>query len=282
MRIVPKGEVKNAAYILLGLFFSVLGYELFLIPNSIAAGGFTGAAQLINSLTGLPIGALALAMNAPLFLISMRSMGWRFALRSLIGTIAFSLGLDALSLRAPVQDIWLATVYGGLFCGAGFGLILRGNATTGGTDMLASLIHRLIPSIRVSIGLFLVDGLVIFASAFVFDTTRAMYALICTFITNVVVDFVLEGPNSSHAFFIISDRSDEIARRIMAELDRGVTALDGTGMFSGQRKQVLLCAVSRLETVSLRRITFSVDPSAFIISTKANDTFGEGFKELRR
>ena len=279
---LPKGEIKNAVFILLGLMFSVLGYALFLIPNNIAAGGFTGAAQLINHMTGLPIGAMALAMNVPLFLISMRSMGWRFALRSLIATLAFSLALDAFSLRPPVQDIWLATVYGGLLSGAGFGLVLRGSATTGGTDMLASLIHRLIPPIRVSVGIFLVDGLVILASAFVFDTTRAMYALICTFITNLVVDFVLEGPNSSHSFFIISDHSEEIARRIMAELDRGVTALEGTGMFSGQKKQVLLCVVSRLETVPLRRIAFSVDPAAFIISTRANDTFGEGFKELHK
>ena len=282
MKYLPKGETKNAIYILLGLILSVLGYELFLIPNSIAAGGFTGAAQLINSLTGLPIGALALAMNVPLFLISIRSMGWRFVLRSLIVTLAFSLALDTFTLRAPVQDIWLATVYGGLLSGAGFGLVLRGSATTGGTDMLASLIHRLIPPIRVSIGIFLVDGLVILASAFVFDTTRAMYALICTLITNVVVDFVLEGPNSSHSFFIISDRSDEIARRIMDELERGVTGLEGVGMYSGTSKRVLLCAVSRLESVRLRRIVFAVDPSAFFISTRSHDTYGEGFKELEK
>lgn len=281
MRSLLKGELKNAAYIFTGLLFSVLGYQLFLIPNEIAAGGFTGAAQLINSLTGLPIGSMALAMNVPLFLISMRSMGWRFALRSLIGTIAFSLALDAFPMRPPMQDVWLATVYGGLLSGAGFGLVLRGSATTGGTDMLASLIHRLIPPIRVSVGIFLVDGLVILASAFVFDPTRAMYALICTFITNLVVDFVLEGPNSSHSFFIISDKSDEIARRIMEELDRGVTGLEGTGMYSGTRKRVLLCAVNRLESVHLRRIIFSVDPSAFFISTRSRDTYGEGFKDLR-
>ena len=209
MRFLPKGEWKNALYILSGLCFSVLGYELFLIPNSIAAGGFTGIAQLINSATGLPIGAMALALNAPLFLLSIRSIGWRFALRSLIAAFAFSLALDTLGLRFAVQDIWLAAVYGGLFSGAGFGLVMRGSATTGGSEMLASLLHRLIPPLRVSVGTFLVDGLVIAASAFVFDATRAMYALICTFITNLMVDLVLEGPDSSHAFFIISDHSDE-------------------------------------------------------------------------
>ena len=282
MRHLPKGELKNAILILFGLAFSTLGYKLFLIPNNIAAGGFTGIAQLVHHGTGLPIGAISLALNVPLFLVSMKSLGLRFGVRSLIVTIAFSLLLDGVSLRFPVQDMWLATVYGGLFCGMGFGLILRGSATTGGTDMLASLIHRLVPPIRVSMGIFLVDGLVIIASAFVFDTLSAMYALICTLITNVVVDFVLEGPNSSHSFFIISDRSDEIARRVLSELDRGVTGLDGMGMYSQTPKRVLLCVVSRMETTHLRRIVFSVDPRAFLISTKAHDTYGEGFKEIEK
>ena len=282
MRYLPKGELKNAILILFGLAFGTLGYKLFLIPNNIAAGGFTGIAQLVHHGTGLPIGAISLALNVPLFLVSMKSLGLRFGVRSLIVTIAFSLLLDGVSLRFPVQDMWLATVYGGLFCGMGFGLILRGSATTGGTDMLASLIHRLVPPIRVSMGIFLVDGLVIIASAFVFDTLSAMYALICTLITNVVVDFVLEGPNSSHSFFIISDRSDEIARRVLSELDRGVTGLDGMGMYSQTPKRVLLCVVSRMETTHLRRIVFSVDPRAFLISTKAHDTYGEGFKEIEK
>ena len=282
MRIPENREWRNLLYILLGLFFSVLADALFLIPNGIAAGGFTGAAQLLNRIAGLPIGALVLAMNAPLFLLSIGTLGRRFALRSLIVTGVFSLALDNLLLRSPIQDIWLAAVYGGLLLGLGIGLLLRGGATTGGSEMLSSLLHRVIPALRVSYGIFLVDGLVILASAFVFDATRAMYALISTFIANLVTDFVLEGPNSSYSFFIISDKSDEIARRIMDELDRGVTGLAGVGMYSGTQKQVLLCAVGRMESVRLRRIVFSVDPSAFFISTKSRDTYGEGFKEPHR
>ena len=272
-------ELHNVLLIVLGLISCTLAYSLFLIPNNIAAGGFTGIAQLINSFTTWPVGTVSLVLNVPLFLISMRSMGLRFGLRSLAATIAFSLLLDAVNLDWSMNDRWLATVYGGLLSGAGFGLILRGSATTGGTDMLASLIHRLCPRIKVSIGLFAIDGLVIVASAFVFDTAAAMYALIATLISNVVVDFVLEGPNSAHSFFIISDKSDEIARRILKELERGVTGLDGMGMYSMEHKRVLLCVVSRLETVPLRRIVFSVDPKASLISSKAHETYGEGFKE---
>lgn len=278
MKKIRDSELFNAVLIALGLLLCTLAYNLFLIPNTIAAGGFTGIAQLINSFTGWPVGSVSLALNVPLFLISMKSMGLKFGLRSLIATVMLSLMLDNLHFGWSMDDRWLATVYGGLLSGAGFGLILRGNATTGGTDMLASLIHRIFPRIKVSIGLFAIDGLVIIASAFVFDTTAAMYALITIMVSNVVVDFVLEGPNSSHAFFIISDKSEEIAQRILSELDRGVTGLDGVGMYSMEKKRVLLCVVNRLETVSLRRIVFSVDPRAFLISSKANDTYGEGFK----
>ena len=282
MKTSVRAEMKNVLLILVGLIFCALGFNLFLIPNNIAAGGFTGIAQLINSVTGFPVGTIALILNVPLFLVSMKSLGLRFGVRSLAATIGFSLLLDNLHVPVITHDLWLSTVYGGLVSGLGFGLILRGSATTGGTDMLASLIHRLIPSIRVSVGMFVVDGLVILASAFVFDTAAAMYALICILISNVVIDFVLEGPNSSHSFFIISDRSDEIASRIMQELDRGVTGLEGMGMYSHQHKRVLLCVVSRMETVTLRRIVFSVDPRAFVISAKAHDTYGEGFKEIEK
>ena len=279
MNKVFKGEFKNAVLIVLGLLFCTVAYNAFLVPNSIAAGGFTGIAQLVNSFTGWPIGAISLALNVPLFLFSMKSLGIIFGVRSLIATVLFSVFLDTIRISISVQDVWLATVYGGLFSGIGFGLILRGSATTGGTDMLASLIHRLVPMVKVSWGIFVVDGLVVLASAFVFDMMCALYAMICILICNVVIDFVLEGPNSAHSFFIISDRSDEIARRIMDELERGVTGLEGVGMYSNTHKRVLLCAVSRLETVRLRRIVFSVDPRAFMISNKAHDAYGEGFKE---
>lgn len=279
MKLLRNAEVKNALYIICGLFFANLAFIVFLIPNNIAAGGFTGIGQLVNSATGLPVGTVSLILNVPLFLISMKNLGLRFGLRSLITTIVFSVLLDLFDVAPLFQDHLLAAVYGGLFAGLGFGLILRGNATTGGTDMLASLIHRLCPRIRVSWGIFLVDGLVIVASAFVYDMVSAMYALICVFLCNIVVDLVLEGPNSSHSFFIISEKSEEIAQRILTELDRGVTGIDATGMYSKQEKKMLLCVVSRLETTRLRRIVFTTDPRAFLISTKASETFGEGFKE---
>ena len=273
-------ELKNAVMILAGLLCSSAAYNLYLIPNNIAAGGFTGIGQLINSIVNVKVGTVSILLNIPLFLLSMKSLGLRFGLRSLLAMLGLSLFIDYLPLPAATDDLLLATVFGGVLGGVGFGLILRGSATTGGTDMLASLIHRYFPAIRVSVGIFAVDGLVILASAFVFDQTAAMYALICAFLMNVMVDIVLEGPNSAHSYFIISDRSEEIAKCLMDELERGVTALSGKGMYSGAEKQVLLCVVNRFETMQLRRIVFSIDPSAFVIANKAHEVLGEGFKQM--
>ena len=273
-------ELKNAVMILAGLLCSSAAYNLYLIPNNIAAGGFTGIGQLVNSIVNVKVGTVSILLNIPLFLLSMKSLGLRFGLRSLLAMLGLSLFIDYLPLPAATDELLLATVFGGVLGGVGFGLILRGSATTGGTDMLASLIHRYFPAIRVSVGIFAVDGLVILASAFVFDQTAAMYALICAFLMNVIVDIVLEGPNSAHSYFIISDRSEEIANCLMDELERGVTALSGKGMYSGTEKQVLLCVVNRFETMQLRRIVFSIDPSAFVIANKAHEVLGEGFKQL--
>ena len=280
MKASLRSELRNNLYIVAGLLVAAAAYRLYLVPNQVVAGGFTGAGQLLHHLMGISVGTVNIVMNVPLFLISMKSMGVKFGVRSLAAMFALSLLIDHLPLPPATDDMLLAAVYGGAISGIGFGLVLRGSATTGGTDMLASLLHRLIPVLRVSYGIFLFDGLVIIASAFAFEPQAAMYGLISTFICNVMVDVVLEGPNSAHSYFIISDMSEAIAEKILAEMDRGVTALEAMGMYSHTHKQVLLCVVNRFETMRLRRIIFSVDPKAFVIANKAHEVLGEGFKPI--
>ena len=270
-------ELKNTLYILLGLFIASAAYRLYLIPNRVVSGGFTGIGQLVNRFTPISVGTVNLILNVPLFLMSMKSMGIRFGVRSLAAMFGLSLLIDLMPFPPATDDLMLSAVYGGVLSGIGFGLVLRGSATTGGTDMLASLLHRLVPVIRVSTGIFLVDGLVIVASAFVFEPQSAMYGLISAFICNVLVDVVLEGPKAAHAYFIISDKSEQIADRIMREMNRGVTALSAMGMYRRTEKQVLLCVINRFQTMQLRRVVFAVDPDAFVIATRANEVLGEGF-----
>ncbi len=273
-------ELKNDLLVVVGLLVAAAAYRMYLIPNQVVNGGFTGVGQLLNHATGISVGLVNIALNVPLFLISMKSMGLRFGVRSLIAMVLMSLLIDHIPLPPATDDMLLASVYGGAISGIGFGLVLRGNATTGGTDMLASLLHRLVPVIKVSYAIFMIDGLVIIASAFVFEAQAAMYGLISAFLCNVLIDLVLEGPNSAHSYFIISDKSEAIAEKIMHEMNRGVTGLEAVGMYSQQHKQVLLCVVNRFEAMRLRRIIFEADPHAFVVANKAKEVLGEGFKSI--
>ena len=273
-------ELKNDLLVVVGLLVAAAAYRMYLIPNQVVNGGFTGVGQLLNHATGISVGLVNIALNVPLFLSSMKSMGLRFGVRSLIAMVLMSLLIDHIPLPPATDDMLLASVYGGAISGIGFGLVLRGNATTGGTDMLAALLHRLVPVIKVSYAIFMIDGLVIIASAFVFEAQAAMYGLISAFLCNVLIDLVLEGPNSAHSYFIISDKSEAIAEKIMREMNRGVTGLEAVGMYSQQHKQVLLCVVNRFEAMRLRRIIFEADPHAFVVANKAKEVLGEGFKSM--
>ena len=278
-----RDELLNVLLIAAGLLLATLGYRLYLIPNNVAPGGFTGIGQIVNHL--LPevgVGMVNLILNVPLFVLSLRSMGLGFGLRSLLSSVALSLLLDYLPVPAMTNDVLLSAVFGGVLCGAGFGLVLRGHATTGGSDMLASIVHRHVPALKVSVCLFATDATVVIASGFVFDAAAAMYALISVFVMNVVIDQVLEGPGLARSHIIITTHGNEIAERILKELDRGVTALDAKGMYSGEDRTMLLCVVSRLEAVRLRAVVFSVDPRAFVIVQNVHEALGEGFKELQK
>ena len=176
-------ELLNALLIAGGLLLATLGYRLYLIPNNVAPGGFTGIGQIVNHLVpSLGVGLVNLLLNVPLFLLSLRSMGLGFGLRSLLSSVLLSLLLDYLPVPAMTDDVLLSAVFGGVLCGAGFGLVLRGHATTGGSDMLAALVHRRVPALKVSVCLFAVDATVVVASGFVFDASAAMYALISVFV----------------------------------------------------------------------------------------------------
>jgi len=273
--------------ILAGLLLCAVGYDMFIIPNQIAPGGFTGIAQLVNHATGWPIGMLTIALNVPLFALSAKSLGLKFGLRSLVASFGLSVLIDVLPIPSAIpmdttERLLLASLFGGVVAGAGFGLIIRGNATTGGSDMLAKLINARFHSVSIGLVMFAVDALVILASAFVFDVVSAMFALICTFLMSQVIDFLVDGLNSARAYFVISEQSEAIARRVMDEMERGITGLHGRGMYSGEDKQVLLCVIGRTESPRLRAIVSECDPAAFIIATNVHEVLGEGFRPISK
>ena len=273
-------KARAYAEIALGCVVGGAAYPLFLVPNNIAPGGLTGVATIFNYLWGWPVGVTSMLLNLPLFLIGWKAMGRVFVFRSLVATVLFSACIDLLQLPPLTDDILLGSVYGALVLGVGLGLIMRGGATTGGSDMVARMVHKKFPLVTVGAFLFLVDCAVILCAAFTMSARAALYALICIFVSARAVDLVLAGFGSAKASFIITRQGDGISRRILAELNRGVTVIAATGAYSGEGRTVLVSVVSSREVLTLKKIVRQEDEKAFMFIADTHETLGEGFSAL--
>lgn len=273
----PQTLLKQWLSLLVGILLTAVPYPLLFIPNDIAPGGLTGLATLIASLSGLPVGLLSAALNVPLFMFSWKSMGRMFAVKSLIGMLGVSLLIDLLPGGSIIDDPMLASIFGGTVMGVGMGLVIRGGATTGGTDMAATLIHRKFPAFTVGGLLLAVDFCVIAASGFVFSIPSAMYALIAVFLSTRMMDRIIEGFGNAKAFFVFSEHTEAIADTVLDRLDRGATLLHAQGAYRRQESDVLLCVVSRLQIPQFKSIVHDIDQNAFLIVTDVREALGEGF-----
>lgn len=275
-----KSVVKAYGQMLVGTFLTALSFNLFFITNDIAPGGLTGVATLLYHLFGFPVGVSTAVLNIPLFLIGFRFVGGTFALRSFIAMLGLSLFIDLMPMVQMTQDMLLAAIYGGLVMGIGLGLVMRGGATTGGTDLAAMLLHRRFPALSVGTVLFAIDCVVVVAAGFVFDTQAAMYALLSVLIASRVTDLVVQGWNTAMQFFIISDKAPEIAKRIL-QMDRGATLLRAVGAYSGEKRGMIYCVVNRTEVTRIKEIVAQEDPTAFVTLSTVHEAMGEGFSGLK-
>lgn len=274
-----KREVVNYLGVLVGAAMVALALDLFLVPNRIAAGGASGLATVVHYVAGWSVGTVMLIVNIPLFLLSIRIIGFSFGVKTLVGTVGTAVFVDLLAPYVPVltTDPALATIYGGVLAGVGIGITFRFGGSTGGTDMAARLISRY-TTISVGRSLLIVDGTVIALAGIVFSPELAMYALLSVFLTSKTIDVIQEGPSYAKAAFIISERSNEIGTRILTELDRGATSLDGKGLYSGEDRDVLFVIVARHEIEQLRHLVGVIDPDAFVVIADVANVLGEGFR----
>lgn len=266
--------------ILLGCLIGGAAYPLFLTPNSIAPGGLTGVATITNVLLGWPVGIVSLALNIPLFLIGYRSMGRIFAFRSLIAMVIFSLAIDLEQFEPMTNDPLLGTLFGGVVLGIGLGLILRGGATTGGTDMIAQIVHSRLSFISTGTFLFGVDFLVVIAAGIFMGMSEALYALICIWVSAKVIDMVVMGFSGNKACYIISGETERISHHIMHDMERGATLLSAKGAWTKEDRPVLLCVLNQREVPRLKGIVREADPTAFMFVTDTYEALGEGFGKL--
>lgn len=293
-----KGSWQSYVFIALGCLLVAVSMNVFLIPFKLAPGGVSGLSTVVFYLLNefIPVGVLMLIFNIPLFLLGYKSKGRQFVLRSLFGAILLSVMIDITSpffhwltneyfiyfdnsMADP--DLLLYSLIGGGIMGFGLAIVLKEDATTGGTDLMASLLKKRIPRFSVGQHLLFMDGLVIIFATIAFKSIKlGLYAALSLYIASKTIDAYLEGINFSKSLLIISEKSEIIAERLLKEVDRGVTGLKGIGMYSKQDKTVLICVVKREEIPVVKDIVKECDERAFILLIDVREVLGEGFSPL--
>lgn len=274
--------------LLIGATIQAIGLRLFLIPANLASGGVSGISQLINHFTGWPIGLMVIIGNLPLFVLGWRFLGGRrFALRTAVAVLVYSVVVDLLPrthllpMNGITDDIFLNSLYGAVVSGVGYGLVYRARGTSGGSDVLARILNHY-RSISMTQSYLMVDSVVILGAGFVFGWKQALYAIITLYISGIVSENVLEGSGTVRTALIVTQQAKSISDKVLEEMERGVTILQGTGAYTGIERPVIYCVITRSEVAQLKSIVREIDPQAFIVIGQAHEALGEGFKPLRK
>lgn len=284
-------KIKNPALRLLyeygvitvGCAIYALSFNWFFQPNNISMGGFTGIAQIINYyFPALPVGIMSIVLNIPLFYICVRMQGLKSLLASLYAMSIGSLMLDAIGavhVFSPMDEPLLACIFGGVLLGASMGIMLTVGATTGGTELAARLLKYKLRNLSIGRLCLSIDVVVIFLYALTFrNFNNALYGIVAMYISSLAMDALVYGSVNAKIAYIISSRSGEVARQLLT-MDLGVTLLNGKGGFSGDEKQVVLCAFKRSQIAAIKAAVTAIDRNAFIIVCEAHEVLGEGFGE---
>ena len=281
-----KALVRDMLFIFLGSTVTAFAAQYLFDPAGLVTGGVSGLAIVVKylgaSLGGLniPLWVSNLVLNVPIFLFAWKTDGSRAIARSALGWLIMTVELAVFPAMDIVpDDLLLTALYGGICFGLGTGLLLAARASTGGTDLLATALHHFLPHYSMGTIMWVLDGAIVLVGAAVFGVERTLYALISVYLMGKLSDWVLAWGRSARCVTVISEANDAIARDILAVIDRGVTCLHGTGMYTGQEREVLFCICSNKDLVRIKEIIRRYDPQAFFFISDVKEALGEGFVE---
>lgn len=273
------------AKIILGSMVFSLGFNLFLQPNDLNAGGISGIAMILVHLTNLgTVGLVTAVINLPLFALGGLKIGKKFFVGSLVGMATSSLFLDLFALLpVPVTEPLIGALYGGALCGIGLGVVFATGASTGGSDIVVRLLKLKLQHVPIGTINIVFDLTVTVLTGLAFwDVSRALYSGVVIFVSGQVIDAVVYRFDYSKVALIISREHEAIAQRIGKELDRGATFLHGEGTYSRRDMKVVLTAVKKHQIADLKRMVVELDPDAFIIVQEAHQVLGDGFSRYSK
>lgn len=277
-KISAKDTIIEYFYVIAGAAVVAIGFNAFLFPNQVASGGVSGISTILHGIFGWNAGIVQYAFNIPLFIAGVLILGKKFGVKSLVGTLALPLFVILTEeWNAWTYNPLLGAIFGGIVVGAGIGLVFKGKASTGGTDLLAQIITKY-TGLTLGTSVLLIDGLIAISAAIVFDIEKGLYALVGLYVTTKTIDIIQLGFSQSKMVYIITNKQDEIRDAIFQEIDRGVTKIPAFGGYTGSEKPVLMVVVYQTEFTKLKQIVQTIDPSAFVIVSDAYEVLGEGFK----
>lgn len=271
--------------IIIGAFILSTAFVLFITPYKFVPGGVYGISIILHYLLGTPVGLVALAFDIPLTIIGIKILGPRFGIKTVVGFVLTAVFVDTLTFFWGVEpliknDALLSAIFGGVLSGLGLGLIFKSKATSGGTDIIAMIFAKFT---HLPIGqlMVIVDSVIVIIGFFFFqDWKIPFYSLIIIYVTGRVIDVVVQGINYEKTLFIISEKTEEIREKIINDLNRGGTFINGKGMYQGRDKTIIFTVVNPRELSILKDFIHKIDPNAFVTVMNASEILGEGFKSL--
>ncbi len=280
MKINIKEILIECIETIIGTAIMAIGISLFLLPNQLSSGGFSGIATITYYLLNIPVGTMVLALNIPLFIMAFFKIGKNFFFKSLLGTISLSVFIDFFEKFTPLtQDRFLACIYGGIIIGVGTAIVLRSKSSSGGTDLISNIIREYNHKIRMGTVIVIVDTIIIALNIIFFrELEIGLYSAIAIYLDGKMIDIIFEGIYFTKLLFIISDKNEKIAEAIGEKIKKGSTGLYGKGMYSNQDKLILVCAAPRSDIAKIKELARDIDSHCFIILSNAREVFGEGFK----
>ena len=275
-----KKLLKDFFLIIIGCMIMAIGTSLFLLPNQLSSGGFSGLATIIYYLFGFPLGTTMLILNIPLFVMAFFRVGKETTIKGIIGTAVIAFFIDLFDNIEPLtSDRVLACIYGGICIGIGTAIILKAHASTGGTDMLSYIIRSYRPHFRTGSLIVIVDIIIVLLNVIFFKKVEiGLYSAIAIYIMGKMIDIVFEGIYFTKNMFIVSSKYEEIAKEVGEKLDRGSTGIYAKGMYENEEKMMLWCVASRNEVARIKEIAKKIDSSAFIVISNAREAWGKGFR----
>ncbi|RPK30616.1 YitT family protein [Paenibacillus xylanexedens] len=277
-----KKRITDILFIMAGAFLFALAVNLFVIPNDLAEGGVTGITIILYYLFEWSPGLMNLILNGILLIVGYRFLDKTTTVYTIIAVVFNSLFLHLTeSWTIASDELWINTIFAGVFAGLGIGLIVRVGGTTAGTVILARLANKYLDW-NISYGLLFFDLIVAFSSYFIIGPQGLMCTIVLLFVGTKTMEFIIEGLNPKKAVMIISSKQDEIAKQVIEKMDRGVTVLSGHGYYTKNKKEILYIVISKQEVSMLKKIVRAEDEISFITIHDVRDVFGEGFIELSK